>query len=64
MLSNSIFNIYISFNCIFYYFYYYFFFQQKKTDEEQKEIRENELKKINEIKIEINEKEKLINEKD
>ena len=41
-----------------------FSFPKKKTDEEQKEIRENELKKINEIKIEINEKEKLINEKD
>ena len=42
----------------------FFFSNKKKTDEEQKEIRENELKKINEIKIEINEKEKLINEKD
>ena len=41
-----------------------FISNKKKADEEQKEIRENELKKINEIKIEINEKEKLINEKD
>ena len=41
-----------------------FISNKKKADEGQKEIRENELKKINEIKIEINEKEKLINEKD
>ena len=63
ILSNSIFNIYISYNCIFYYFYYYFNFQQKKVNEEQKEIKEKE-KQISDKEIEIKEKEKVITEKE